>query len=434
MANTRRSRWRAILFIGLLLLAGTAFAASDGDQQFSEGLRAFNAGDYQKALDAFEAARAAGRAGVDLDYNLGVTQFRLGDYAAARASFLRVARHAPMAALAHYNLGLVALREDDRAAARHHFQLAYQQTRDTKLRALARIRLDRLRDERVADRAWTGLAQLGLGHDDNVIEPDLLQPSAQSDSYLELFAVAGGPLTGTNAHGLRLELIGYALAYRDLDIYDMAFGRATLAWAAPRGAWRSEFGVYGDYSTLGGDPYLASSGPVLRAARAITPHTDLDLRYRYSRIDARDPAYAPLDGTRQQAEIALDWRRDASGLRTSAEFEHNDRSDLRVSGGFTSYSPMRHGLRTVADLPPIGAWRPALELGFRVSRYNDPNIVGGAAVTREDQRYQAAARLVRELGHRWQLHLEYLYTDNTSNLAAYDYRRNLVSLGVAWVY
>ena len=51
-------------------------------------------------------------------------------------------------------------------------------------------------------------------------------------------------------------------------------------------------------------------------------------------------------------------------------------------------------------------------------------------MTRSDQRVRFKARLRRYIGKSFQLLGEYSYSNNNSNVSAYSYSRNLISLGV----
>ena len=59
---------------------------------FADGSRAFQSGDYARALEAFRAAIAAGSTGPAAHYNAAVAEYRLGNYAAAELSFRALGR------------------------------------------------------------------------------------------------------------------------------------------------------------------------------------------------------------------------------------------------------------------------------------------------------------------------------------------------------
>ena len=131
--------------IVILLYSSGVFAqVSAAPSAFDQGKQAFQQGDYQRAVQAFELARKRGEARVALYYNLGVSYFRLGKYDDAKRNFEIVARNKRMAALAHYNLGLVARKQNDRETAISEFRKVGEISKDKKLAALADRNLDEL--------------------------------------------------------------------------------------------------------------------------------------------------------------------------------------------------------------------------------------------------------------------------------------------------
>jgi hypothetical protein len=424
------ARFALVVFVNILILCTHPALATDAADAFNNGMDAFRAGRFEQALTQFEQARAAGIDSVDLHYNLGATYYKLGRYDLAAHAFMRVARHPPMAALAHYNLGLIALKTDDEAAAHKRFLQAYEETEDATLKTLAQRELARLPRPSPPARRWSASVSAAAGYDDNVIAPTELVPSAQGGLFSEIFATARGLLTGAPDDGLRIEASGYALRYQDLSAYDIGVVNAGVTRLRTRGKWDTEAGLKLEQSMLGDEDYLRSASATLAGVRAVRPGLALGLRYRFSYIESLNALYDPLGGTRHEFSTDGRWRFDRGRLRLVYALEANDRDDFQ-DGDFISYSPQRHGLRLIASRNLDGAWEAAAELGYRLSRYDDPETVAGAgAVAREDDRYQAALRLLRPLGEHWQFNIEYNYTYNVSTISDYDYQRNFYLLGL----
>jgi tetratricopeptide (TPR) repeat protein len=130
-----------------------AVAASTFDQAGS----AFAAGDYARALDLFEAARAAGNDAPALHYNIGVCQYKLGRFVEAEATFRQIAARFPaLQAIAEYNRALALTALGRYRAAREALDAARGGT-DTTVAQLAdalRLRLDALEPAAPAQQAW----------------------------------------------------------------------------------------------------------------------------------------------------------------------------------------------------------------------------------------------------------------------------------------
>lgn len=88
---------------------------------FAEGVAANRAGNYQQALDRFQAALELMPICVDCHFNVGVAYGRLADFANAEAAFKRAVEIRPDYAAAYYGLADLYLRQQrpaDAAAAR----------------------------------------------------------------------------------------------------------------------------------------------------------------------------------------------------------------------------------------------------------------------------------------------------------------------------
>ncbi len=119
-------------------------------------------------------------------------------------------------------------------------------------------------------------------------------------------------------------------------------------------------------------------------------------------------------------------------LRVGYQLELNHRRDLEQGGEFFSASPTRHSLFATVALRNVGAWQADARGEYRVSRYNDPNLLNGGTleVTRKDDRYGFALRANRRLTPLWRAFVDYSYYRNQSNLDTYDYSRHQLMAGI----
>jgi hypothetical protein len=147
----------AEIFAGLLLASmatGGVWAQTESGAQrddasalFETGSQAFGRGDFAAALEAFEAARAAGMDTPAILYDLGVIEYKLGDYAAAEDYFRELAaRYPAMRELSEYNVGLALTRQSRMLEARRAFEHA-SLSGDRKIAALADAMLARIAPE-----------------------------------------------------------------------------------------------------------------------------------------------------------------------------------------------------------------------------------------------------------------------------------------------
>ncbi|MDR9437726.1 MAG: tetratricopeptide repeat protein, partial [Thiohalophilus sp.] len=422
--------WRSLQPLALVaLLLGTitpALAATAGQSEFDQGLKAAQSGRHQQAIKAFLQAQQAGFDKPALHYNLGVSYFRLGDYARARQQFERLTRDPQWAALAHYNLGLVARRLDDSDRAADHFEQAYRRSDNTRLRALAATALDRLPVSR-RDAGTTVSATVAAGYDSNVaLAPDAETVNLSDNS--DLFVEAGALIN----HRLSADryLFGglHVRQYTDVSEYDQYSLRLGLNQLHTGQRWQLDVSGYVDTIYVDSSRFEQSLNVDVRARRPLAGGKVLGLRYQAGLIDGGS-RYAYLGGWQQRLGIDGWLPTDAGRLRLGYQLELNDRDDLTQSGEFFSYSPTRHKLFVVLDRSGPGDWHYTLRGEYRYSDYADPYRISNGTITevqREDHRYLAGVRGQRKLSEKTDLFLDYRYIDNDSTLEAYDYARHQI--------
>jgi tetratricopeptide (TPR) repeat protein len=421
--------------IFLLLWSPEGIAAVGSERSYAQGVQAFDQGRYEQALGLFLDARAGGMDEPALDYNLGATFFRLGRYPEARKAFSRAARDRALAPLAYYNIGLCAQRLGEERSARASFERVLRTTDNPRLRALAVEQLDQA--SAVTPRAMVGFASAGLGYDTNVLlisGRDVLQSTKQDDPFLDLSAYGARQVAG-RPDDVMLSVDGSAslLAYYHLSDYDIADLRLG-GTAESGGSWNGEAGVHFEYAFVGGEDFTRETLFELATSHEFSTASRLRLHYEYRTIDAVDALYRYLDGRRQRLDARLTLHRKGRTLDLAYELETNDRRDLRAPL-FASYSPVRNGVRLVGELPLTNRLGLEAEGRYLHSRYRDPNeLADGGLQRRVDERTSAGLRLIYSLDGDSEVSLEYLYLQNRSSIARYDYVQNLVTLSASRIF
>lgn len=380
--------------------------------RFDVGKQAFAAQEYPAALDAFEAAAAAGMSGPAVHFNIGVCAYRLGRWSRAAAAFREVARTPAMAALAHYNLGLVALGDNQPDEAARWFAQAERETDDEPLRSLATARLAQL--PRPPERNWVAYGSFAAGYDDNVAlisGGDVLGVSGTDDTFAELQAAATVPLVGAWRFDGGLVL----LDYQDLDSFDQLDVDAGARYRLRLGDWDSEAGLQLAYATLDGEGFESKRTLLLQATRPLTQEWRLRARYRFSDIDGLD-GFDALDGHRHEFGIRGVWRRVDWNVTVEYRFDKSDYADPTLSFD-------RHQLSIDVQYDLDANWTVQASLAGDRSRYD-------VAANGNEERGEITLALSRTLGTSWRAVVRYAYADNRADVAEFDYQRNRVSAGV----
>ncbi len=385
-------------------------------QQFEIGKQAVAAKDFATALDAFEAAAAAGMTGPAVHFNIGVCAYRLGRWSRAASAFREVARTPEMAPLAHYNLGLVALGDGKRDQAARWFTQAERETTDEGLRSLATRQLAQLPPP--PERNWVAFGSFAAGYDDNVAlvsGGDVLGVSGTDDAFGELQIAAAGPLVGP----WRFDGSIVLLDYQDLDSFDQLTANTGARYRLPLGEWTGEAALQLSYSTLDREGFESKRMLLLQASRALSEEWRLRARYRFSDIDGLD-GFQGLDGYRHELGIRGVWHRDSWDVNLEYKFDTSDYDDESLS-----FSRHQLGVDVQRDLDEH--WTVQGGLSFDRSRYD-------VAANGSEERFELTLAASRSLNDTWRVIVRYAYADNRADLPEFNYQRNLVSAGVeaAW--
>jgi tetratricopeptide (TPR) repeat protein len=385
-------------------------------QQFEIGKQAVAAKDFATALDAFEAAAAAGMTGPAVQFNIGVCAYRLGRWSRAASAFREVARTREMAPLAHYNLGLVALGDGKRDEAARWFAQAERETTDEGLRSLATRQLAQLPP--APERNWVAFGSFAAGYDDNVAlvsGGDVLGVSGTDDAFGELQIAAAGPLVGP----WRFDGSVVLLDYQDLDAFDQLTANGGARYRLPLGDWTGEAGLQLSYSTLDNEGFESKRMLLLQASRALSEEWRLRARYRYSDIDGLD-GFQGLDGSRHELGIRGIWHRDSWDVSLEYKYDTSDYED-------ESLSFSRHQLSADVQRDLAEYWTVQAGVSFDSSSYD-------VAANGSEERFELTLAASRSINDTWRVVVRYAYADNSADQPEFNYQRNLFSAGVeaAW--
>jgi len=407
---------------------------------FEQGRAAFKQGKYSHAISEFSKAMRAGMDSAALYYNLGVCHYKLGQYAQAEVTFQRAARFPDMAPLAYYNLGLIKQKQGDKLFAEHWWQMAYNDSNNSKLKNLARRSLDKL-DRKKPDR-WSGYVSAAYGYDDNVtLDNDtIIKVSARSDQFWEVYGYLRGVLSGKATNGVLLKASAFGDFYNKLSRYDYTNFNTGLYKTFPSGKWRNEAGAYVTYSTLNGNGYLRSANLSLVTRKRLSKTTRLRFKLRLRNIESVNNLYNYLDGTSHDFRAESRWRLgNKSALRVYYEIQLNDRNDRHgITSGketFSSLSPTRHRLRADLTFKMASTWYGRIAAEYRSSRYDEANTEinntkanNTEVIQREDNRGRRLIELRKRFGKSTDLTLQRTYSDNSSNISRFSYTRNISML------
>ncbi|MDX1598258.1 MAG: tetratricopeptide repeat protein [Marinobacter sp.] len=407
------------------------------------GIEYFQSGELESARISFEAARAAGLESNSLMYNLGVVYYRLGEYELAANAFSALLGTSSQT-LAEYNLGLVAKAAGNPDTARLWFNRAASESAHEKIRALATLQLQEGKQPspEPSQRPWMAYVSLAGGYDDNIASVPEAGSSGQEGGFAELLAAGSADVYQAEGSTVRLEGAAYSRQYPSESEFDTDFLQIGTSWLEDLGPGQAG-------ATLGVSQSWFDSEALERTYR-------LDFSYqldecpvvgRGSRCRASastgvvegGDGFEAYDGQWYQAR--LKGRKDFRHWRVDAQYrwDMNDRDDLESGEQFVSVSPQRNLVELALRYKVSQRWNVGVEGSYRYSRYADPHRLfnsQGALETdrRVDKRTQGTLLTEYVLSARWSVRGEWMFRDNQSNLARYDYRRQTALVAIEGVF
>ena len=410
------------------------------------GISAFDAGDYQLALDLFEQAEAGGNEALSVDYNIAVSLYRLGRHVESERRFRQLEGLPEWEILVNYNLGLVLEAQGRRSEARPYFERAAAQDEQEKIRELANNKLSTLdRTARVTDelavsaaatKSWAAQVELTGGVDSNAssLADSLLEQSDRGeDSFSQLLLYGHVYATGESGDGLRLYGLGFNRRFADLDYLNSRVIGLGAVWEQAIWGWRSELGVSLLATTLD-DRDVADQSQIRGALWRRFSTGSYKIGLSYSDINAGS-GFPQIDGDRYRAELS--WSKRFGSLEPELRFrqEWNNRRDLSRGGGFASYSPIRASLQGKLGFRFDDHWRTYLEAEYIDSDYRDSNRlrdVDGQVKTapRENRKLRLTTGLSYRFGSHWRAELEYQFEDSDDAFELYSYDKNRVQASI----
>ena len=429
------ARLVGIILIIVLLGVSSKLLADTRGQYFEQGMQAFRAGEYLKAVESFEQALELGMDVPALYYNLGVSYYRSANWNKSEEMFLKTSLYEEMAPLAFYNLGLVNLKKGNEAEASLWFSRARDQAEDSRLESLAKEQLDNLNQ---SEKRWTSIVSAGLGYDSNVtLDNDTVTSvSSEPDYFLEFFGVTRGLLSGTSENGVIFKASLFGDVYKKLKDYNLIEANVGGYKSFPLGQWNNEAGGYVTYSTLGGEGYLQSGNLSWAGQALLAENLRLSMKLRLRYVAAVQSQYSALDGTAEDFRVEARWMQSPlSQLRGIYQLELNDRNGWETETTFSSLSPTRNTFRLEYMYQLDESWNVVVAGSYRNSHYAQDNLeADGEVVERRDDRLRAYVEFSRTLSKHAGFSLEYTYTENRSNIDRFVYDQSIISANVQFLF
>lgn len=403
----------------------------------------FLEGNYEQALSYYTAIRnsdGSSTSSESLRYNTAVCHYKMQQWEQAKTLFTQLHIEDPAESRFTYSLAVVEknLGNTQRAAAL--FLEVSALSKDTKLSEAAgkQYRLLQasskpLTKSRQTSKPLNLSIELNAGNDNNVLEPSDLSSTDRSDRFIEAIAMANWRSDGTASNRWVVDGFVYSSRYDAVEEYDFDMLDIGVRKYSPTEFGRWYWGIRSNATALGSDGYLHSNSAQLGAHGWFKDGYKWKAGYQYKNHRSLNEQFDPFAGDAHRLDLDLSGTTGENwNWKLGYRYEFDDRDDLDLGDLFTSYSAQRHSLQADWGMQR-GSWRSKLSANYRNSKYMDNNLMlDGSSALRKDHRLKLSARSSWALFDDWSLSAEYSFTDNESNIEAYDYDRHMLLFGVRW--
>ena len=410
------------------------------------GILYYRIGKDQEAMASLKIVEQIDPGRARVHYYQGLILRRTGSAAASQAKLDRaVSLDSSLAgairfqsAVAHYEAGAL----DSAKAA---FQEVLTLSPNRELSETARGFINKIDTAAAGEKPWEFSMSLGIQYDDNVVldsgNAPLPTGIKEKDDFVGVVYLQGKYEWFKKDHWRSdVQYSFYQNLHSENSLDDFNIQDHNLSLRGYRQLGMNEAGlIYRfQYATLGGEDYMTghSIGPTFLWGHSEMHFTELDYRYGMKDFDDIRPLFTANN------------TRDADTHRLSATHTllFGEKGKFYAAYGFEKekagsgiqeddWSYDGHEIKLGLVLPPWKQSVLSLEVSGTRRDYSDPNENDlPNRRKREDDDLLFIAVLSRPLSEHTQISAQYLYQQNDSNIALYDYERNIVGLIVTAAY
>lgn len=426
---------KLILLSALSCLAVPAHATeADFQKRMARGVASLETGDAAVAQDEFRAALKEHPDDPEANLNLAIALNRAGD-PAAESALKTALRLDPSNLRINLELGTFYYNQKMFEEAGDYFDNLLAQKPDAEMKTVADGYLAAIHKQTAA-RRWGAAATAGMQYDSNVpLAADhgaLPQGVSRRADLRGLFNIA---LTGMAFRDSSQELTGgysfYQTAHLRLSDFNLTQNLLDLTYKRKINPLLSAR-VSGNVESilLGGKLFDTdfSIAPGLFASFREGITTGLEYRLRGSSFHNTDTFPTNSDRNGVTHSVILTHRQalsDTLNLRAGYTFER----ELTKVAAWSSYGHL--GSAGVAFSLPNSL---LLDMSLDAASRSYDEALTGESASRKDTTFTGATSLTWQQSERLSVSLGYSYTNNSSNIAGYEYTRSITSIMVQGRY
>ena len=413
------------------------------------GIVLYNQERYREALDSLALAEKASPNEALVYYYQGLSHFKLAEYQQMPPRFLRAMTLGPdLSSSAHYYSGLAYYQQGILDEARAEFEEAQKLQPESEFGKSAAAYLEQIKTGVPIQqrKRWDLIFSVSSQWDDNVVLlPSGFSPPAgptgisRSSDYRTALYLRGearafeqGPFVAGASYAL------YQSFHRTLSEFDVESHTPAFFVQHTAGPVQTRLQYIYDYVLVGRSPFLVahSIAPLITVRESPTLLTQVLLKYQA--LDFQDGRFlfnSFRDGHDWLAGAMQYWffAKTTGHVRVGYTYDEyiTAGKDVSLAGTASAadWAYRGHKASVGVSLPPF--YKIILDAGFDyyVQLYDNANSFSpGGAVFRTDKLYNYYATVMRRLTDHFALGLQYVHTDDNSNIAAFKYKRNIYGL------
>jgi tetratricopeptide (TPR) repeat protein len=416
----------------------------------------YNLGEYDKALKVINMAEDENFRPGQTAFIKGLILLGMNNIPAAVESFEKAGQtNAALVAAADYQIGQAYLKNDKLDEAESHFKNVIEQEPGTDMAIFSSDFLVQIEEKRREKREFRYYLGLHYQYDDNVVlrptnDSAAVAISDEEDSRavltfgMEYVPKPRKPLDFTAHYSV------YMSFHDDLSEYDYHRHTAVLnpSYLINEKS-RADLVLRGSYSWVDNEEYLGTAAVSPMYTRYFSPEHTIQTYVSYQKKDySWDIPDTDEDRDANEYSFNVNWFHFfAQDMGVFLPFmEDYDLSFFAKNRGYFNlfYKLSKEdtdgdnweyvGNRAAATLllPLIKNWKVRLTGDFTYQNYDNRHTIFNKE--RRDYIYDAFALLYYRFHKYLDLQLLYNYVRNDSNIALYDYERNVYSIGIEWRY
>ena len=413
------------------------------------GIVLYNQDRYREALDSLALAEKASPKEALIYYYQGLAHYKLAEYQQMPPRFMRAMTLGPdLSVSAHYYSGLAYYQQGILDEARAEFEEAQKLEPESEFGKSATAYLEQIKTGVSLQRQkrWDLTFSISSQWDDNVVLlPSGFSPPAgptgisrnsdyRTALYLrgEVRAIEQGPFVAGASYAL------YQSFHRTLSEFDVESHTPAFFVQHTAGPVQTRLQYIYDYVLVGRSPFLVahSIAPLITVRESPTLLAQVLLKYQA--LDFQDGRFlfnSFRDGHDWLAGATQYWffAKNTGHVRVGYAYDEYITAGKNVSLAFQASAAdwAYHGHKASVGVSSPPFYKIILDVGFDyyVQLYDNANSFSpGGAVFRTDKVYNYYATVMRQLTDHFSLGFQYVHTDDNSNIAAFQYKRNIYGL------